>query len=103
MTQINEYWYPALETTFWSDFTIADMFWTSSVRETFQRAFDEWKSNYKYLTELVIVLNWKIREHHNNWNNTLAKVYKDIWQIADNYAVENLKDDELKYFIRITD
>lgn len=103
MVIIDGNWAPERETTFWTDFSIADRFGTSSVRETFQRAFDEWKSNYKYLTELVIVLNWKIREHHNNWNNTLAKVYKDIWQIADNYAVENLKDEELKYFIRITD
>lgn len=103
MTQINEYWFPERETTFWNDFTIADKFWTSAVKDTFQRAFDEWKSNYKYLTELVMVLNWKIREHHDNWNKTLAKVYNDIWQIADKYAYENLKDEELKYFILVTD
>lgn len=103
MVTINGNWAPERETTFWTDFSIADRFGTSAVRETFQRAFDEWKSNYKYLTELVIVLNRKIWEHYENWNKTLAKVYNDIWQIADSYAYENLKDEELKYFIHTTD
>lgn len=103
MVTINWDWAPERETTFWSDFTIADMFGTSAVRETFQRAFDEWKSNYKYLTELVIVLNRKIWEHYEKWNKILAKVYNDIWQMADSYAYENLKDEELKYFIHTTD
>lgn len=103
MVTINGNWAPERKTTFWTDFSIADMFGTSAVRETFQRAFDEWKSNYKYLTELVIVLNRKIWEHYDNWNKILTKVYNDIWQIADSYAYENLKDEELKYFIRTTD
>lgn len=103
MVTINWNWTPERETTFWTDFSIADRFGTSAVRETFQRAFDEWKSNYKYLTELVIVLNWKLREHYDKWDKVLAKVYNDIWQIADSYAYENLKDEELKYFIHTTD
>ena len=48
--------------TFPSDFTIADKFGESAIRDTFNRAFNEWKSNYVYLTELVISLNWKIWE-----------------------------------------
>lgn len=103
MVTINGNWAPERETTFWTDFSIADRFGTSAVRETFQRAFDEWKSNYKYLTELVIVLNRKIWEHYEKWNKILAKVYNDIWQMADSYAYENLKDEELKYFIHTTD
>lgn len=103
MVTINGNWAPERETTFWNVFTIADKFWTSAVKDTFQRAFDEWKSNYKYLTELVMVLNWKLREHYDKWNKILAKVYNDIWQMADSYAYENLKDEELKYFIRNID
>lgn len=103
MVQINAYWTPERETTFWSDFTIADKFWTSAVKDTFQRAFDEWKSNYKYLTELVMVLNWKLREHYDKWDKALAKVYESLWMQADEYAVDNLKDDELSYFLNTTD
>lgn len=47
-------------TTFWQDFSIADAFGIAAVVDTFKRAFKEWKDNYKYLTELVMVLNHKI-------------------------------------------
>ena len=42
-----------LQTTFWNDFSIADRFGLSAIQDTFNRAFKEWKENYKYLTELV--------------------------------------------------
>ena len=89
-------------TTFNSDFTIADRFGNNAIKDTFNRAFKEWKHNYKYLTELVLVLNWKIWEHYEK-DNEKAKIYNDLWIKADNYAVNNLKDDELKYFYEITD
>lgn len=43
-----------LQTTFWSDFSIADRFGLPAVQDTFNRAFAEWKKNYKYLTELIL-------------------------------------------------
>lgn len=42
------------------DFTIADMCGRRAIHDTFKRAFEEWKDNYEYLTELVMVLNWKV-------------------------------------------
>ena len=39
-----------LQTTFWNDFSIADRFGLSAIQDTFSRAFEEWKENYKYLT-----------------------------------------------------
>ena len=44
-------------TTFWDDFSIADAFGKNAVEDTYDRAFREWKSNYKYLTELVMIIN----------------------------------------------
>lgn len=89
-------------TTFWQDFTIAEKFGIKAVKETFDKVFEEWHKDYKYLTELVMVLNWKIFEHFQN-DRELAKVYNDLWEQADNYAWENLKDEELSYFYNITD
>ena len=40
-----------LQTTFRNDFSIADRFGLSAVQDTFNRAFKEWKENYKYLTK----------------------------------------------------
>ena len=50
-------------TTFWQDFSIADKFGIDAIKDTFNRAFNEWKGNYQYLTELVLVLNWKVWEY----------------------------------------
>ena len=91
-----------METTFWNDFTIADRFGISAVKDTFNRAFKNWKNNAVYLTELVIVLNHKIWQYYQS-NEALARVYNDLWEKADIYATENLQGDELSFFYRITD
>lgn len=59
-------------TTFFQDFSIADNFGEAAIKDTYDRAFKEWKDNYKYLTELVLVLNWKIWQWHGK-NNDYAK------------------------------
>ena len=88
-------------TTFWSDFTIADAFGVDAVEDTFNRAFAEWKSDYKYLTELTLVLNHKMWQHENI--EVLYELYRSLWYIADDYALNNLKGDELTYFLRVLD
>ena len=91
-----------LTSTFWEDFSIADAFGAEAVRDTFKRAFNEWKGNYIYLTELVIVLNHKIWQYYAT-NEPLAYVYKDLWEVADCYACENLTGEEASFFYNITD
>ena len=89
-------------TTIYQDFSIADAFGESAIRDTYTRVFNEWKDNYKYLTEFVMALNWKIWEHYEK-NDKIARVYDELWKKADAYAVENLKGDELTYFFQTTD
>ena len=91
------------KTTFYQDFSIADKFGVSAIKDTYKRAFNEWKTNYIYLTELVMVLNYKMWEHYQNGNQELAKVYDELWRKADGYACDNLSGEELAYFFRITD
>lgn len=91
-----------MKTTFWHDFSIADVFGVDAVRDTYNRAFEEWKENYIYLTELVLVLNWKIWQHYDK-NNKLADIYDELWAKTDMYACENLHGDELTYFFDIID
>lgn len=90
-------------TSFWNDFTIAEMFGINAIKDTYEVAFKEWRTNYKYLTELVMILNWKIWQHYENGNHNLAEVYNELWEKADLYACDNLKGEELSYFYRTTD
>jgi len=89
-------------TTFYEDFSIADKFGVSAIKDTYKRAFKGWKDDYKYLTEFVMALNWKIWEHYEH-NDEYAKLYNDLWEQASCYAEENLKGDELDYYYRTTD
>ena len=88
--------------TFYEDFSIADMFGVSAIKDTYKRAMEGWKEDYKMLTELVMALNWKIWEHYET-NEKIARVYNDLWEKADAYAQDNLKGDELSYFYRTTE
>ena len=90
-------------TTFWDDFSIADRFGVKAVKDTYRRAFNEWKTNYQYLTELVMVLNWKLWQHYELGNDALSDVYQELWEKADGYAMDHLKGEELNYFFRTTD
>lgn len=90
------------KTTFWTDFSIADHFGVEAIQDTFDRAFKEWKSDYVYLTELVMILNWKIHQYYKD-NEAYARLYNDLWMKADGYACTHLKGDELSYFYRTTD
>ena len=89
-------------TTFYEDFGIAEPFGKSAILDTYKRGLEYAKTDYKVLTEFVMVLNWKIWEHYEK-NTKLAEIYNDLWQKADKYAVTNLKGEELKYFFRTTD
>ena len=93
-----------LTTTFWQDFSIADCFGAKAVRETFNLAFSDWKENHIYLTELVIVLNWKIWQHYQqNGSCELSRLYNELWEKADAFAMNNLKGTELDFFLKVTD
>jgi hypothetical protein len=147
------------KTTFWNDFTIADKFGLDAVKDTFKRAFAEWRSNVIYLTEFVLVLNWKIYyfdggskqmkknadEAEKQYLQTLKEVnssreklsaderakkadeiirleaekqkylrlskyfedlavlYDKLWKEADEFACNNLKGVEIRYFYDVTD
>lgn len=92
-----------IDNTFWMDFTIADAFGVNAIKDTFNRTFKEWKSDYKMLTALVVILNHKIWQHYEAENHDVARLYDSLWRQAEDYALTNLKDEELKYYYEITD
>ena len=91
-----------VQTTFWEDFSAADIFGLSAIQDTFNRAFEEWKGNCMYLRDLELVMN-NNRWEHVEANTNVAALYDALWRQADQYAVENLKDEELSYYYDVTD
>ena len=71
-------------TTFYTDFSLAEMFdGVEGIKDTYKRAFEGWKHDYKYLTELYMVLNWKIWEHYET-NREFAVLYDKLWRKLGN-------------------
>lgn len=89
-------------TTFYLDFSIADNFGIKAIKETYNKAFKGWRDNYKYLTELVMVLNWKSWEHYEK-DYEKCKLYCELFEKLNDYCYKNLKGEELSYFFETTD
>ena len=89
-------------TTYYTDFSIAEKWGNNAIKDTYKQAMKNWKEDYKYLTEIVMVLNWKMWEHSEN-NIELSRLYQKLWEEARDYAEKHLKGDELSYYYRTTD
>ena len=83
--------YDMAENTFFMDFSIADVRGASAIKDTYKRAFNEWKDDYKMLTALVVTLNHKIWQHYEAGNNKLALVYDELWKRLTNTRATHLK------------
>ena len=94
------------KTTFWRDFVNAEHFGVDGIRDIYERIMHEWRGNYIYLTELVLVLNWNIW-YWNGAGTSLAEkfteLYNELWEKADQFALDNLAGEELQYFLRTVD
>lgn len=89
-------------TTLYMDFSKVDHLGVKEIRDLYNSTFSKWKNDYKYLTELVMVLNWKIWEHHLR-NDSLVSLYNSLWQKTHRYALNHLKGEEIRYYLMTTD
>lgn len=94
-------------TTFWQDFTIADRFVDvekDPIGDTYKKALEYAKLDYKYFTELVLVLNHKCWQHHGEGNIKLSKLYSDLYYKTDDLFYETFEDAEARrYYVRTLD
>ena len=91
-----------LKTTFWTDFTIAESFGVDAILDTFTRAFNEWKTNVEYITELAMVMSWKSCYYYNK-NNEYMITYSNLYHDVDTWCMNNLTNNDLAYYIETTD
>lgn len=98
---------------YWADFSVADAFGVDAVKDTFANA--HYKTiGHKMLTELALVCNHKAWQHFDlakigsdeekmDLHFELGTLYRDYWEIVDDYAKETLKGDELDFYSRVID
>lgn len=91
-----------MKTTFWEDFTIADAFGVSAIEDTYNRAFNGWKHDYVYITELSLVLNWKMFQWYEK-DDSKYQIYYKLYTKLDAWCMDNLRNSELIYYIDTTD
>lgn len=91
------------KTTFWMDFTIAEHFGVGAVKDTFERAFHEWRGDVVYITELALVMNWKCWEKWEKGDDELSRYYSDRYYEVREWCLDNLKGDDLRYYFETTD
>lgn len=99
------------KTTFWQDFSIADLFGLNAIHDTFKRAFNEWKENVKYIAELALVLNHKGLFYHyaaeqrdnDERLQALSETYFAMFRAVHDYAHDHFTGDDAEYYFKITD
>lgn len=88
-------------TTFWQDFSIAEKFGNRAIENTYDKVKSEWKDDYKFWTELCLVLNHKIWQWHER-DNQKALLYDRLWREAD-AMTDGWTDEEQAYYFETTD
>ena len=97
------------KTTFFSDFAIADMAQRygedreAAIRDTFQRATQEWIGDVEMFTELVMVLNLRGWTWYNKGDEFMSQLYFDLYHQADDMATEHFEGADLEYYYQTID
>ena len=92
-------------TTFGMDFSIADRFGTAAIKDTYKRGLEYAKTDYRYFTEFVVVLNHKIWQHWEKNNQPYAKLYDTLWRNSEDEFFKKFGKNKqaVNYYYQITD
>lgn len=98
-------------TTYWQDFSIADHFVLNgmepdAIEDTHKRSWPhliDGSMSVEYLTEYIMVLNWKLQDHYSSGHKDIAVIYDKLWRECDQWACDNLKGKDADYYYRTTD
>lgn len=90
------------KTTFFNDFFIANQFGINAVKDTFRRAFNEWKNNIVYISELAIVMSCMSCSYYKR-NTELMELYSDYYHKVDDWVFKHFKDKDIMYYLQVTD
>ena len=92
-------------TTFANDFALAELFGDDSVRKTYAEASKAYKDNYKFLTELEMVLNWLCWFWDANKEPELSRLYAGLFYECRDKFYDRFRNDAeaVEYHFNCTD
>ena len=95
-------------TNFYETLTEAEKQGIDNAVETFDRLFTTEreackKGDYKRMTELSLVANWKMWDWHSKGNDLVSLTYKRLWRKVDKFCLDNFKGKALTYYLHTTD
>ena len=88
---------------FAQDFAIADWYDEKSVKETYQRAVEGWKDNYKAMTELAVQLSYmsyahsQLKEQGIAGRDPFIKLYVSLFEKVTDFFYKHFKDNAHAY------
>ena len=60
------------------------------------------KNNVVYVAELATVMSWKACFHYKE-NEEYMLIYSKLYHTIDEWCMNNLKDEDLEYYMKWTD
>ena len=90
-------------TTFWDDFTLAEKLGLPAIERIYRNAFNSWKTDVVFITELVLVLNWKMLYMDERHMTEKSVMYNKFWVELSNWWERHLEAGAYEYFINVTD
>ena len=93
------------EYTFLSDFDIADHFGASAIKDTYKRAFNEWKTDIKAIAEMSVALNMRCWFWYQK-NEALCELYQNLFYKLQDYVYRDnteYSEEELHTYWEYTD
>lgn len=79
------------------------------LREGFNKIFQIEQTQYentndpRFITELAMVVNWLMWEANDNGIISLSVTYERYYHKVNDWCLNNLKGDNLTYYVRTTD
>lgn len=88
----------------WQTFGILEEFGTEkNIQTAFDNLMETFGESKNMLTAMDLVLNWKLWEAYHAGKDGLAQIYDRLWKNVDAHALDVLKDDELRFYVEVTD
>lgn len=87
-----------MQTTFFEDYAIANVFGEKAVKDTYKRSFRDWKNNVTYMKEMTFVLNIMCWEFYHKGNMKMSELYSNLYHECYDKCLDNFKGDELQEY-----